>query len=341
MLRAFCHSAVIAVTSSALCISTAPAEPPDYRGYVLPLNSESDEVDYIRLISEIKLAGANSICFLLPYQQENTTANTLAPDPLKAPSETELKQALLFAEEQSLSTMLLPIVLLKNPGEDEWRGALEPENTETWFENYEVEILKLAELAEKTQVELLSIGSEFTSLQDEERHWRELTEKVRSVYRGKILYTANWDTIDLVPWWEAVDYIGISGYYELGDYNENQLTVDKMTREWELWKNWIYEKRNVTGSDNPIIFSELGYPSIDGGAAIPWDYTQETSVDLEEQRKGFEAFSRVWDGEEELAGVFIYSWVEFSETPERGYTVRNKPSSTFIKSWFESILPTN
>ena len=83
-----------------------------------------------------------------------------------------------------------------------------------------------------------------------------------------------------------------------------------------------------------FIFTEVGYPSLDGGAVNPWDYTQVTAVDLEEQRRAFSAFIKSWNGVEQLGGVFFWDWYGKGGAKDRRYTPRGKPAADEIKRWF-------
>ena len=84
----------------------------------------------------------------------------------------------------------------------------------------------------------------------------------------------------------------------------------------------------------PFIFTEVGYPSRDGAAVEPWDYTKSTPVDLEEQRRAFSAFTRAWTGSRQLAGVFFWDWYGEGGAKCRRYTPRGKPAARVIQRWF-------
>ena len=64
------------------------------------------------------------------------------------------------------------------------------------------------------------------------------------------------------------------------------------------------------------MLTEVGYPSVDGGAVWPWDYTRGGAVDVEEQRRGFAALARAWAGHD-LAGLFVWGVERLAEAAEK------------------------
>lgn len=315
---------------------TLGASPPPLRGVVLQINQEDPDFDYTPFVEEVAALGASHISFLFPYYVKDAQSVEIFRRPGKTPSEATLREIINTARDAGLGVMLFPIVLLEeNTGED-WRGSLRPENLHEWFESYTRMIVGAARLAEQEEVEILSIGSELSSLQGYDGFWARIAREVREVYTGEILYTSNWDTIDWSDWWGSVDYLGVSGYYELADEGETEATTGTLARNWGKWKSELLEIRKERAPDKPIIFSEIGYPSMDGGAVYPWDYTRDAPRDLEEQRRAFEAFIRTWDGEPALHGAFVYTWFEFSPDSDRGYTIRGKPAGELIRSWYQS-----
>ena len=84
----------------------------------------------------------------------------------------------------------------------------------------------------------------------------------------------------------------------------------------------------------PILFTELGYPSLDGAARAPWDYTQGTAMDHEEQRRCLTAFTETWIDEPALAGVFFWNWWGPDDGQNTWYTIKGKPGEQVVRRWF-------
>ena len=119
------------------------------------------------------------------------------------------------AKANHLQVMLKPQVYI--PGS--WTGGMEYTSEAEWIDwenDYTDYILSMAEIAQSHEVELFCIGTEFCkSIAQRPDFWRQLIEKVRKIYRGKITYSANWDDWDKVPFWNDLDYIGTGGYFPL------------------------------------------------------------------------------------------------------------------------------
>lgn len=70
----------------------------------------------------------------------------------------------------------------------------------------------------------------------------------------------------------------------------------------------------------------------------PWNYYQNqraTPAALEEQRRLYEAFIRVWNNTPELMGVIWWEWNASEGGPgDYGYTPKNKPAEQVLRRWF-------
>ena len=77
-----------------------------------------------------------------------------------------------------------------------------------------------------------------------------------------LTYSANWDSYDRVKFWDALDYVGLTGYYEL--VSTNDATETEMRAAWVRIRDGL--SRWQRGVGRPLVFTEIGYPSIDGGA---------------------------------------------------------------------------
>ena len=59
-------------------------------------------------------------------------------------------------------------------------------------------------------------------------------------------------------------------------------------------------------------------------------------VDLEEQRRAFQAFIEAWEGEPRLAGAYIYNWWGDGGPGDRCYTPRGKPAERLLRAWYQA-----
>ncbi len=106
-------------------------------------------------------------------------------------------------------------------GSFDWRGSIEFGSDEaSWsrfFAGYRDFIVDQARFAERHGVELFAVGIEYESTMHRERDWRAVIAAVREVYSGRITYAANWDGLRRVPFWDAVDVLGVHAYFPLAD----------------------------------------------------------------------------------------------------------------------------
>lgn len=313
----------------------AAQSPPAQRGVVLPLYAADPEFDYGPALEEIAALGANSVCLLVTLFQRDAAAVEIRPRAGRTIPDEPLRRTLAQARASGLDAMLLPIVLLEEAGPDDWRGNIRPSDPDAWWRSYGAAMRRYARIAGEEGAAWFSIGSELASMESHADAWRALAGAIRAESPGlRLLYSCNWDHLHgPEPWWDAIDAIGVSAYYELAD--------GPGAPQWALDAAWVAERdallawRSRAGlSRLPIVFTEVGYPSIAGGAAWPWDYTRTAAVDLDEQRRAYDAFIRAWDGRPEAGGAYFFKWLSFEEDDLRSYSPRGKPAEWSIRSWY-------
>lgn len=98
-----------------------------------------------------------------------------------------------------------------------YTGKINPTSQHSWkvFKaSYRKFILHFAQVAEQHDIPLYCIGTELPSVvKREEEFWRELILELRAIYKGELVYAENWDQYQAVPFWDALDYIGINAYF--------------------------------------------------------------------------------------------------------------------------------
>lgn len=309
------------------------AQAPEYRTITLGMYSYYPDHNYGEYLKEIKDTGANSVNLTFPLLQENGRSTSMRLVDTRSPSNMTIRRTIRQAQRERLDVVLMPIVLLQNPEEDDWRGNMEPVPLSDWFRNYRKHILEYATMAEEEKIEWLVIGSELSSLEKYGDEWIKLIEEVRAIYSGKLMYSCNWDHFHgPEKWWEKLDAIGLSSYYELtGDDNATQ---QELNDGWKYWKDFIIEWHDKHGKNLPLYFTEVGYPSMDGGAVFPWDYTLDKPKDWEEQAMAYKAFINSWDGDHRVIGVTFYKWESFEEDNSLTYSPKGKPAEKIIRDWF-------
>ncbi len=302
-------------------------------GVTLCMHSFDYSYDYSPMVTEISELGAKWIQVNIKFYQENIYSSRIKSGEGYDDYWNQFEHIIAKAKEEGLKVTILPIVLLANPQGTNWRGLIEPYDLDKWFRYYEKMILKVAQIGEKHNVEMLTVGSELVNLQRYTSHWNNVIKEIRSTFSGKLNYAANWDAYETIGFLDKLDYLGLSGYFDL--------TTSTDPSSWSLRYSWGGIQKQIfafqKSSNIPIIFTELGYTSQDGTNMHPWNYYATDVVDLEEQEACYQAFIDVWGDEEDFHGVFFYDWYGEGGSADTGYTFKNKPAEQIVKSWFEQI----
>jgi hypothetical protein len=309
---------------------TCPAggPPPEHRGVSLGLWADPADTDDAMIarattaLDEIAALGATDVALVVSWGQQNVKSSKVART-AKTPSDAVVKAVARAARDRNLRVLLFPILTLEELRAGEWRGTLRPGDADAWWSSYEKMILTYARLAAETEAAALSVGSELGSTEAWRDRWFHLISKVEKAFTGDLVYSANWDHYDQPSFWARLDWIGVTGYFEL--------TRDRDASEAALTKAWAPHRKKLEAFAHelgkPLVLTEVGYPAVDGGAVAPWDYTRATDADPEEQRRAFAALAQAWDGSP-LAGVFVWEWTGSSYSP------RGQPAEQTLRCWF-------
>jgi len=236
----------------------------------------------------------------------------------------------------------MKVVLLNTikPDDGTWEGAILPEDLDTWFEHWEKVLVHYAKFSEKHGVEVFLLGSELPTLRGEPRRWKEIISEVRKYYSGKISFSVNfwknraeYEEVLNMTQWEDLDYIGITGYFELTP--DLDPSVSQLRQAWssDLHGQNVLEDIKLLRDvyNKPVVFWEIGYQSKDGTNIYPWDYNREAEKDEGEQKDSWIAFLRVIQDKDWILGYMAFG--EQVGLPEEkpgynGYNVIRKKAQT-------------
>jgi hypothetical protein len=318
--------------------STKPSAIGEFRGICLQFHDGRPDVPYEQYIDEIAATGANAICLVVTAYQENCSSTSIFIELRKTPTDQRVKDLAAYARTKGLRVVLMPIVLLENPREGEWRGKIAPSNWEDWWEDYENYVLHYAWIAESIGTDIFVIGSELVSTEDQADRWRGLIRSVRGAYRGCLSYSANWDHYATITWWSDLDIVGMTTYHDLSSGEEP--TMEVLLRKWEPIKKDILDWQQKVNL--PILFTEVGWPNQTTCAQYPWDYYR--SIDKpapQSQANCFEAFFRTWMGEKAVTGCLVWEWRSYpgqvtDPDKDTSYVPCDKPAEKVISKYFKS-----
>lgn len=199
-----------------------------------------------------------------------------------------------------------------------WRGEIrfdDPAALERFWRDYTAWIVEIARATRGADA--FAVGTELELMLGDEKPWRALIEEVRAVTDAHLTYAANWTAFDDVPFWDALDAIGVQGYFPL-----SQLADPSDADLMAGWEAVLPRLRRVYEHfGKPVVFTELGYNRSLAAAREPWAYPMDDGAEraraeaLQERclRVGLQVIDRERDW---LRGAFLWKW--FVGEPGRG-----------------------
>lgn len=258
--------------------------------------------------------------------------------------EHRVRDTIRQAQGMGLKVLLIPHVY---PWDWTWRGYMNPgggpsgtrAGWDRWFASYRTYMLAWADIAEQERVEMLSIGVEFKTASWRFRdRFSLLAEEVRERYSGLLVYSANWDEVDEVGFWDRVDVIGLNAFYPLSSLEEPD--PEDMLENAEAFADSLEILARVHGK--PVVFTEVGFKALADSYREPWIWPEDlgqVEADDAMQALLFDiTFAACWD-RSWFGGLFVWKWLadpaDDTQEPAFGFSPRLKPAQDVIESWFK------
>ena len=200
-----------------------------------------------------------------------------------------------------------------------WRGEIEFDTEEKWerfFTSYTEWITALARYSEGADA--FAVGTELDRTIEREDAWRDIIDAVRAEYSGPLTYAANWTDYERVPFWDAVDAIGIQAYFPLVGHDVAPAGELPPRAALEAgWERVMARMREFSARhDKTIVFTEMGYNSSWLAATEPWDYETRPSAEAESlQRLCMEVALEAIGKESAVVGAFLWKWFPGDRQP--------------------------
>lgn len=251
------------------------------------------------------------------------------------PTDNETIYAIQTAHAAGLRVMLKPHIDLTDDF-SHWRGEIgknfNQDQWQAWFKSYTTYITHFASLAQDQNVDAFVVGTEMVTPSAHDPEWRAIVLAVRAQYSGPLTY-AGFQNEFSITWWDALDMIGIDAYYPLT--RSASPSLDQLIASWQttatkleaLSKRW----------NKPILFTEVGYQSLDkiniNGGGAPWS----NPLDLQEQADCYEAVFRVFSEKPWWRGAFW--WVLDTNAAQggaydKGWTPLGKPAEDILRQHY-------
>jgi hypothetical protein len=267
--------------------------------------------------------------------QESAVSKEIYEDPKKTCSDESVAHAINICHALGMKVMLKPHVDLVD---EDARLNIIP--NDEWFASYKKFILKYAKLAQDNNVEIFCIATELsnTTIDKWREKWVDIINEIRNIYKGPLVYAANWDEYETVSFWPEMDYIGMDAYFPLT--KKNNPPKEELVAAWKAHADVIEKWLKDKNLDKPVIFTEIGYDSVEGSNKSPWRVIPTLATHKESQQEQsdcleslFEALStRPW-----FKGFYWWNYFPRADIGTLGYTLRGKKGEAVLREWFGKL----
>ena len=139
-------------------------------------------------------------------------------------------------------------------------------------------------------------------------------------------YAANWTDYERVPFWDALDVIGIQAYFPLTQ--ERDPDAAELDAAWA--RRMAALRRYALTVGRRIVFTELGYNRSFLAPSEPWqshtDGPEAEPLQLACMRSALQAI----EGESVVLGAFLWKW--FPAPNRRGNFLLDRPAMKAVLS---------
>ena len=259
------------------------------------------------------------------------------------PTDASLISAINYAHSLGLAVDLKPHL---ESYDTSWRANINPSDRTAWFNSYSTMLNHYGSIAQASSVEMITIGTELIDMSSDNlnsantSNWQNIIASLRNVYSGKLTYSANWgggdwnDEVDHIKFWSSLDYIGVSAYYHVA--NSTNYNMSDLQNNWnQIYSSQLQPLASRDGKQ--IIFTEVGYRSVNGALTHPASWTMTGPADEQEQADGYNALFNFWQDKPNFAGVQLWEWKSWPAAggaSDTDFTPQNKLAQTTITNWF-------
>lgn len=272
------------------------------RGYGTPYTEE--------LLDELVRMGANAIS-ITPFGRIWSLRSTRISLDFELSYEENRRaigRMIAQAKARGLRVLLIPHLWVETEG---WRGEIDPGSPEGWSSyhaSYREFVLAWARDAQAFGADAFSIGVECKSFSGRfGEYWTGLIADVRAVYGGVLTYSANWDEVEDVLFWDQLDWIGVNAFYPLAEAGGASQATYVASAERALAQLGAFAA--LIGK--PVVLVEIGYTTRTDAAVEPWlwpDGMSDVTVDEREQARALAAIAEAAARRPDVLGFFVWRY---------------------------------
>jgi hypothetical protein len=302
-------------------------------------------------LKDLSSTGTNWILLVVQVRQETISSTKITRNEICTASDEALQRVIDLAHSLGMRVLLGAYMSVANPSPYQTPDYIGTAFTteaqwQEWFASYRDMINHYAAFAQEAGADMFEIGHEQGATTHRESDWRRIAQEVRQVYKGLITYSALPSEIPTsseelrIKWWDAVDYIGVEGYFPLT--GTNNPTVEELKSAW-VKKGYLLRLEELSQKwQKPIIITEMGYASADGINTNPVNYLRflQAPLDLQEQADCYQAALEVLWGKPWLKGIFWWQWFAnqliwpSNPNDNNSYFPHGKPAEDVLKKYY-------
>lgn len=293
------------------------------------------------LLDELVRLGANAVS-ITPFGRLWNLQSTEILLDFEAPfpeNRAAVGRLVAQARARGLAVLIVPHLWIETP--NSWRGEIDPQTPEGWSayqKSYQNFVMTWAKAAEEFGADAFSIGVECKSWSGRfGSYWLQLIAGVRSTFKGKLVYSANWDEAENVLFWDELDFVGINAFYPLADHDGADYSEYAKGAERALAS--AGELAAIVRK--PLMFLEIGYTSRPNAAVKPWVWPEDMPgmrVDEHEQARALAALIGASVTKPWFAGFFVWRYYanldDVSQEPGWGFSPHAKLAERVLSSVF-------
>jgi len=257
-----------------------------------------------------------------------------------ADNRVAVRRMIAQAHAHGMKVLVIPHLWVETGG---WRGEIEPGSAAGWAAyqaSYRRFVVAWARDAQAAGADALSIGVECKSWSGRfGGYWRSLIDELRSVFDGLLTYSANWDEVDGVLFWDQLDLIGINAFYPLADHDGASYGeyVEGARRARDLVRS------SIAVLEMPVLFVEVGYTTRANAAVQPWLWPDDMTnvvIDESEQARALAAVFEVFLPEPWFTGFFVWRYYahldDVSQEAVWGFSPHGKRAEPLLDEVFHA-----
>jgi HD-GYP domain-containing protein (c-di-GMP phosphodiesterase class II) len=280
----------------------------------------------VAALDDLRDTGLRRAAVVVTWYMHDSRASTVVRDPLRTPTDASITALAAAARERGISLLIKPQIDIQD---ETFRGDIEPFDRSAWWQSYRAMIDHYAGLADHLGADALTIGVELRSMSTDTLEFEQLIAQARERFDGTLLYAANWDEVEDVAFWPALDAIGVDAYYPLATH-PGASVLDLAT----AWRPIAARLRQLSERvDRPVLFTELGYAARPDAAVDPSGaYRSGGPVDVDAQARAYEATLRALGDERWLRGIYWWDWpIDPRDAGGQAYSPRDRPAQAVIR----------